>query len=148
MLSFGDTLADLSAEPISIVKITDSAAFLEDWLPSPANASRPQYAAAVDFKPEPWTETDPYIVQKMANFGLDQTIQFEVFVTLTNDDPVEGWSLSLQGGPTCTVVGATAEGTDAGDPRTPVRHRPRLRPGSRPGRARLVGGLINTGDFS
>lgn len=38
---------------------------------------------ALDFLPESWSDDDPYIVQKMAGFGLDQTIQYEVFVTFT-----------------------------------------------------------------
>jgi penicillin amidase len=37
----------------------------------------------LDFMPEPWSDDDVYIVQKMAGFGLDQTILFEVFVTFT-----------------------------------------------------------------
>ncbi len=37
----------------------------------------------LDFLPEPWTADDVYIIQKMVGFGLDQTIQFEVFVTFT-----------------------------------------------------------------
>ncbi|MCA9621261.1 MAG: penicillin acylase family protein, partial [Myxococcales bacterium] len=37
----------------------------------------------LDYDPEPWTYEDVYIVQKMAGFGLDQTILFEVFVTMT-----------------------------------------------------------------
>jgi penicillin G amidase len=38
---------------------------------------------AYDYSPEPWSAEDVYIVQKMAGFGLDQTILFEVFVTFT-----------------------------------------------------------------
>lgn len=37
----------------------------------------------LDFMPERWSPEDVYIVQKMAGFGLDQTILFEVFVTFT-----------------------------------------------------------------
>lgn len=36
----------------------------------------------LDFLPEPWSEDDPFIVQKMIQLGLDQTILFEVLVTL------------------------------------------------------------------
>jgi penicillin amidase len=35
----------------------------------------------LDYQPEPWDLVDPYVVQKMAAFGLDQTILYEVFVT-------------------------------------------------------------------
>ncbi|RLB61754.1 MAG: hypothetical protein DRI90_10660 [Deltaproteobacteria bacterium] len=35
----------------------------------------------LDYQPEPWDRVDPYVVQKMAGFGLDQTILYEVFVT-------------------------------------------------------------------
>lgn len=48
-LSFGATLSSQVADPVAILKITDSAGFLEDWLPSHPNASRPQYADAVSF---------------------------------------------------------------------------------------------------
>lgn len=37
----------------------------------------------LDFLPESWSQDDPYIVQKMVGFGLDQTIQYEVFVTFS-----------------------------------------------------------------
>lgn len=36
----------------------------------------------LDFMPEPWAEDDPFIVQKMIQLGLDQTILFEILVTL------------------------------------------------------------------
>ncbi len=35
----------------------------------------------LDFKPGKWTPEDVYIVQKMVNFGLDQTILYEVLIT-------------------------------------------------------------------
>ena len=37
--------------------------------------------AELDLEPSRWSPDDVYVVQKMAGFGLDQTIQFEVFVT-------------------------------------------------------------------
>jgi penicillin amidase len=36
----------------------------------------------LDFKPEPWNEEDPLVLQKMVQLGLDQTILYEVFVTM------------------------------------------------------------------
>ncbi len=48
-LSFGRTLADGSADPVAIVKVTHSGAVLEDWMPTPDDASLPQYDAAVAF---------------------------------------------------------------------------------------------------
>ncbi|MFT5051834.1 MAG: hypothetical protein ACI8QZ_003263 [Chlamydiales bacterium] len=48
-LSFGAAVSAELADPVAILKITDSAGFLEDWLPTPVNASRPRYAAAVSF---------------------------------------------------------------------------------------------------
>jgi len=38
----------------------------------------------LDYLPEVWSVDDPFIIQKMAGFGLDQTIQFEVFLTFAN----------------------------------------------------------------
>jgi penicillin amidase len=38
-------------------------------------------AGELDFLPEPWHPDDVYVVQKMAGFGLDQSILFEIFVT-------------------------------------------------------------------
>lgn len=40
-------------------------------------------AEELDYLPEEWTTDDVYVIQKMVGFGLDQTIQFEVFVTFT-----------------------------------------------------------------
>jgi penicillin amidase len=40
--------------------------------------------AELAFTPEPWAPEDVYIVQKMAGFGLDQTIDGKVFVTFVN----------------------------------------------------------------
>jgi penicillin amidase len=37
----------------------------------------------LDYLPESWETDDVYVIQKMVGFGLDQTIQFEVFVTFT-----------------------------------------------------------------
>ena len=48
-LSFGQVLDAELDDPIAVIKITDGAAFLEDWLPSPTDASRPQYDDAIDF---------------------------------------------------------------------------------------------------
>ncbi|MCC6215880.1 MAG: penicillin acylase family protein [Polyangiaceae bacterium] len=39
-------------------------------------------ADELDFLPAPWTEDDPLIVQKMIQLGLDQTILYEILVTL------------------------------------------------------------------
>lgn len=39
----------LPDEQIAIIKVTDSAAVLADWLPNPDNASRPQYAGSLEF---------------------------------------------------------------------------------------------------
>jgi len=39
--------------------------------------------ADLDLLPEAWEPDDVYVVQKMVGFGLDQTIQFEVFVTFS-----------------------------------------------------------------
>jgi len=39
----------------------------------------------LDYAPEPWDPADPYVVQKMAGFGLDQTILYEVFVTFVTE---------------------------------------------------------------
>ncbi|HMR75267.1 MAG TPA: penicillin acylase family protein [Polyangiaceae bacterium] len=36
----------------------------------------------LDFLPEAWDEDDPFIVQKMIQLGLDQTLLFEILVTL------------------------------------------------------------------
>lgn len=36
----------------------------------------------LDFMPEPWTEDDPLIVQKMIQLGLDQTLLYEILITL------------------------------------------------------------------
>ncbi len=36
----------------------------------------------LDFLPEPWDENDPFVVQKMIQLGLDQTLLFEILVTL------------------------------------------------------------------
>ena len=41
-------------------------------------------AAQHDFGPAPWTEDDPYIVLKGANFALDKTLEFEIAMTLVN----------------------------------------------------------------
>jgi penicillin amidase len=38
-------------------------------------------AEGLDREPEAWTDDDPYIIRKMTQFGLDQTIEYEVFVT-------------------------------------------------------------------
>jgi penicillin amidase len=35
----------------------------------------------LDFLPEPWEENDPFIIQKMIQLGLDQTLLFEILVT-------------------------------------------------------------------
>lgn len=35
----------------------------------------------LDRVPEPWIDDDPYVIRKMTQFGLDQTIEYEVFVT-------------------------------------------------------------------
>ncbi|RME19335.1 MAG: hypothetical protein D6806_18475, partial [Deltaproteobacteria bacterium] len=35
-----------------------------------------------DFLPEPWSEEDPYIILKGANFALDKSLEFEIAVTL------------------------------------------------------------------
>ncbi|MCP3916402.1 MAG: sialate O-acetylesterase [bacterium] len=48
-LSFGATVSGALDDPVAILKVTDGAAFLEDWLSSSPNASRPQYADAVSF---------------------------------------------------------------------------------------------------
>ena len=37
---------------------------------------------AHDFLPEPWDETDPYVVLKGAGFALDKTVEFEVALTI------------------------------------------------------------------
>ena len=39
-------------------------------------------AHGYDFLPERWSEDDPYIVLKGANFALDKTVEFEVAVSL------------------------------------------------------------------
>jgi hypothetical protein len=36
----------------------------------------------LDFLPEPWSEDDPLIVQKMIQLGLDQSLLYEILVTL------------------------------------------------------------------
>jgi penicillin G amidase len=36
----------------------------------------------LDFLPELWDEADPFIIQKMIQLGLDQTLLFEILVTL------------------------------------------------------------------
>ena len=48
-LSFGAAVAKDLQDPIAIVKITDSAGFLEDWLPAAPKASRPLYGDAMAF---------------------------------------------------------------------------------------------------
>ena len=35
-----------------------------------------------DFVPEPWTDADPYVVLKGANFALDKTLEFEIAISL------------------------------------------------------------------
>lgn len=35
----------------------------------------------LDFMPEEWADEDVYVIQKMVNFGLDLTLEFEVLVT-------------------------------------------------------------------
>ena len=39
---------------------------------------------AYDFLPEPWVADDIYVVQKMASFALDLTVEFEIFMTFAN----------------------------------------------------------------
>lgn len=51
----------------------------EGKVPRPAGFG----ANELDFLPESWETDDVYVIQKMVGFGLDQTIQFEVFVTFT-----------------------------------------------------------------
>ena len=41
-------------------------------------------ADGYDFLPEPWATDDVYIVQKMAAFALDLTVEFEIFMTFAN----------------------------------------------------------------
>lgn len=48
-LSFGYTANRLLDDPVAVIKIADSAAFLVDWLPLHPDSSRPQYADAVSF---------------------------------------------------------------------------------------------------
>lgn len=48
-LSFGHVVAQNLGDPVAIIRITDSAGFLEDWLPVNPNASRPLYADAIAF---------------------------------------------------------------------------------------------------
>ncbi len=48
-LSFGHAADRLLDDPVAVIKLTDSAAFLVDWVPTHPNASRPQYDAAVRF---------------------------------------------------------------------------------------------------
>ncbi|MDF1799687.1 MAG: sialate O-acetylesterase [Planctomycetota bacterium] len=48
-LSFGDTANRLLDDPVAVIKIADSAAFLVDWLPQHPDSSRPQYDDAVRF---------------------------------------------------------------------------------------------------
>jgi len=48
-LSFGDTASQLLDDPVAVIKIADSAAFLVDWLPQHPDSSRPQYNDAVRF---------------------------------------------------------------------------------------------------
>jgi penicillin amidase len=44
-------------------------------------APLPYGFAALEMLPGPWEPEDPYVVQKMAAFGLDQSILFEIFLT-------------------------------------------------------------------
>ncbi len=46
-LSFGYTVDRFLDDPVAVIKIADSAAFLVDWLPQHPNASRPRYADAL-----------------------------------------------------------------------------------------------------
>lgn len=39
----------------------------------------------LDFLPEPWEEDDPVILMKMVHLGLDQTILYEILVTLLGE---------------------------------------------------------------
>jgi hypothetical protein len=48
-LSFGNSVDRLLDDPVAVIKIADSAAFMVDWLPTPMNASRPQYEGAIRF---------------------------------------------------------------------------------------------------
>lgn len=48
-LSFGEAVAQALDDPVAILRITDSAGFLEDWLPVSPKASRPLYADAIAF---------------------------------------------------------------------------------------------------
>ncbi|MFT7619728.1 MAG: hypothetical protein ACI97A_003385 [Planctomycetota bacterium] len=48
-LSLGKSLDKGIKEPIVILKITNSAAMLKDWLPESKDASRPQFKSACDF---------------------------------------------------------------------------------------------------
>lgn len=38
----------------------------------------------LDFSPEEWAPEDVYVIQKMANLGLDLTLEFEVLLTFVN----------------------------------------------------------------
>jgi penicillin amidase len=42
-------------------------------------------AHELDFLPEEWARDDPFIVQKMIQLGLDQTLSFEILLTLLSD---------------------------------------------------------------
>lgn len=48
-LSFGRDAARLHEDPVAILRITDSAAFLVDWIPDHPKSNRPQSAAAIAF---------------------------------------------------------------------------------------------------
>lgn len=42
-------------------------------------------ADELDFLPEPWDEDDPLIVQKMIQLGLDQSLLYEILITLLGE---------------------------------------------------------------
>lgn len=89
----------------------------------------------LDFMPERWAPEDVYVVQKMAGFGLDQTILFEVFVTFTEQlapealDAIELFKPARDtfvlppderpGGPTAGATSGPPEGRMACAPSTP-----------------------------
>ena len=48
-LSFGRAVGDVLNDPVAVIKVTHSAAVMRDWLPTPSDASLPQYAGVLAY---------------------------------------------------------------------------------------------------
>ncbi|MEO0651393.1 MAG: sialate O-acetylesterase [Planctomycetota bacterium] len=76
-LSFGSALDAQSSAPIAVIKVTQSGAILEDWVPGSTNASLPQYDASVAFIQE--------ALDDLVDNGLDPQLEAVVWTPAAAD---------------------------------------------------------------